>query len=91
METERIGASGSYDLIFNTVPAQILDADALAHCASDAIVIELASAPYGVDFDAAKRLNIPVIPAPGLPGKTAPRTAGAIIRSVILHYMRMRR
>ena len=91
VETERIGASGSYDLIFNTVPAQILDADALAHCASDAIVIELASAPYGVDFDAAKRLNIPVIPAPGLPGKTAPRTAGAIIRSVILHYMRMRR
>ena len=91
VETTRIAASGAYDFIFNTVPAPVLDADSLAHCATEAMVFELASAPYGTDFDAAKRLNIPVIPAPGLPGKTAPRTAGAIIRSVVLHYMQLRR
>lgn len=91
VETARIKESGTYDIIFNTIPAPVLDHDTLIHCAPDALIIELASAPYGVDFNEAKRLNIPVIPAPGLPGKTAPRTAGAIIRTVILHYMRMLR
>jgi dipicolinate synthase subunit A len=60
-------------------------------CAPEAIYIELASAPYGIDFPAAKNLGVTVISAPGLPGKAAPRSAGEIMRQVILRYMRMLR
>ncbi len=91
IETEHIRESGSYDIIFNTVPSPVLDSDTLRLCAPEALVLELASRPYGVDFDAAKRLNIPVILASGLPGKTAPRAAGEIIRRVIRRYMQMLR
>lgn len=91
VETSRIKESGAYQFVFNTVPAQLFDAPTLECCVSDGIYLELASAPYGADFAAAKRLGIPVITAPGLPGKVAPRTAGEIMRQVILRYMRMLR
>lgn len=91
VDTAHIGTSGEYDLIFNTIPAVVFDSHTLERCAREAVYIELASKPFGADFEAAKRLNIPVIEAGGLPGKTAPRTAGEIIRRVILRYMRLLR
>jgi dipicolinate synthase subunit A len=91
VETDRIRDSGTYQFIFNTVPAAVFDAATLELCAPEAIYIELASAPYGIDFPAAKNLGVTVISAPGLPGKAAPRSAGEIMRQVILRYMRMLR
>ena len=75
---------GEYDLIFNTVPAPVFDSEVLSHVKKDAVIIDLASKPGGVDFDCARALGINVIHALALPGKTSPKTAGKIIESSIL-------
>lgn len=72
-----------FDIIFNTIPSTIFNARTLAKTAANAVLIDLASAPYGVDYNAAKRLGINAIKAPSLPGKVAPKTAGEIIKNTI--------
>ena len=47
------------------------------------IIIELASAPGGVDRECAAHYGIKVIHAPSLPGKYAPKTAAEIIARAI--------
>ena len=75
--------SGSYDFIFNTVPALVLSREALASCAAGAVIIDLASAPGGVDRNAAAMMSVPVYHALSLPGKTAPEKAGIIIKNAV--------
>lgn len=72
-----------FDIIFNTVPKIVFDARTLAKTAKGSILIDLASAPYGVDYDSAKRLGINAVKALSLPGKVAPKTAGEIIKNTI--------
>ncbi len=74
---------GEVDIIINTVPALIMNESLLRKVASGALIIDLASPPYGIDFEAARKLNIKAILAPGLPGKVAPKTAGFILSSTI--------
>lgn len=80
--------TGQYDLIFNTVPAPLLTARVLAVIASHALVIDLASAPGGVDFEGAKRLSVRTIHALSLPGKVAPKTSGIIIKNAVYNIIR---
>ncbi len=68
-----------FDIIINTVPQKIIGTKDLEKMNSDCKIIELASAPYGVDFDEARKYGIDVIKAFGLPGKYTPKTAGEII------------
>ena len=67
------------DLIVNTVPHLILDAEKLSHVLPRTPIIDLASKPGGVDFTEAQRRDITAIIALGLPGKCAPITAGEIL------------
>lgn len=76
-----------YDVIFNTVPHQILDKKHLAQINNNCIVIDLASKPGGVDFDAATRLGTRVIWALSLPGKVAPVTAALAIKEAIYNLL----
>ena len=78
---------GSYDIIFNTIPAMVLESGLLKKVKSDSLIIDLASKPGGVDFDAAKEAGVKVIWALSLPGKTAPITAGKIIKDTILNIL----
>ncbi|MBM7854455.1 dipicolinate synthase subunit A [Desulfohalotomaculum tongense] len=71
------------DIIFNTVPALVLTSGVLSRASSEVVIIDLASPPGGTDFDAAERLGIKALLAPGLPGKVAPKTAGQILAQVI--------
>lgn len=73
-----------FDIIINTVPAKIIGTETLSKIRKDCKIIELASAPYGVDFDEARKFGIDVIKAFGLPGKYTPKTAGEIIGKRIL-------
>ncbi|HEY8392913.1 MAG TPA: dipicolinate synthase subunit DpsA [Capillibacterium sp.] len=73
------GAIGQAEVVFNTIPALVLPGDLLEKMAPGTLVIDLASAPGGVDFEAAKRYGIKAILALGLPGKVAPLTAGRIL------------
>lgn len=70
---------GEADVIFNTVPAQVLTAPVLAATSPGVLIIDLASAPGGTDFAAATALKRRAMLVPGLPGKVAPRTAGLIL------------
>ena len=66
-----------YDAVFNTVPAPIFSDAQLAALNPDCFFFELASSPGGIAPDAPKPQHY--IPAPGLPGKTAPKTAARLI------------
>ncbi|WP_310829055.1 dipicolinate synthase subunit DpsA [Paenibacillus pedocola] len=72
------------DLIFNTIPSMILTAEVLSRIPKHCIIIDLASAPGGCDFRYAEQHGIKAIPALGLPGIVAPRTAGMIIGSALV-------
>ena len=58
-----------FDVILNTIPAQVLTREVLDKTKTDVLVIALASKPGGVDFEAARELNIKTIWALSLPGK----------------------
>ena len=81
---------GTFDLIFNTVPSLLLDASRLAETKESCLLMELASAPGGIDPGAAERLGRRLIQAPGLPGVTAPRAAAGAIRESIRHILEER-
>ncbi len=71
------------DIIFNTVPSLVLDRKLLERANPAVYICDIASAPGGVDFAAAKELGLKAHLAPALPGKVAPRTAGLILAKVI--------
>ena len=71
------------DVVINTVPARVLGDPELLTLKPGAFVLDLASAPYGADPENAKKLGINYTTAPGLPGKTAPETAGKLIAETI--------
>lgn len=72
------------DIIFNTVPELLFSKEILEHLRKDCLLIELASVPGGTDMKAAADIGIKTIRAAGLPGKTAPVTAGHIIADTII-------
>ena len=72
-----------YRLIINTVPDRLLGEEQLMLLDPDALIIDLASAPGGVDFGAAEELGIRAILALSLPGKTAPVTAASVIAGTL--------
>lgn len=78
---------GGFHLIVNTIPAQVLDRRRLAWVDPEAFLLDLASAPGGVDRQAAGDLGLRVLQAPGLPGRTAPVTAAAAIRDSVYHIL----
>ncbi len=88
VEIDKVDSSLSdYDLIINTVPAKILDKEKLSKIDKNALVIDLASKPGGVDFDNARQLGLKTIWALSLPGKVAPVTSGQIIADTILNIL----
>lgn len=78
---------GNFDLIINTVPTVILTKDILEKVKTDALIIDLASKPGGVDMESASRYGKKVIWALSLPGTVAPVTAGVIIKDTILNIL----
>lgn len=76
------------DLIINTIPSPVLGAKELELVPPDCLLLELASAPGGVDASAAAKLGKTLIQAPGLPGKVAPVTAARAIKTTIYHMLR---
>jgi dipicolinate synthase subunit A len=80
---EFMESASDFDLIFNTIPAKVITAEIISCLRKETVIIDLASAPGGTDFSSAEENGIKAILALGLPGKTAPKTAGRIIGQVI--------
>ena len=77
-----------FSAIINTVPARIIDRNIISELKKDCVIIEIASAPFGTDFDCAAEFGINAIKAGSLPGRTSPETAGEIICDTVLSYYR---
>jgi dipicolinate synthase subunit A len=77
------GYLDKFDTIFNTVPSLLLDEPRLKKIKQDCVIIDLASNPGGVDFNAAKNIGRNVIWALSLPGKYASASAGKILAKTI--------
>ncbi|MGE5577691.1 MAG: dipicolinate synthase subunit DpsA [Syntrophothermus sp.] len=76
---ELAGVVGQAEIIFNTVPALLLTREILKQARPDLLIVDIASAPGGVDFTAAREMGIKAVLALGLPGQVAPKTAGQIL------------
>ena len=74
--------------IFNTVPHWLFSQEILCEMSPETLIVDLASAPGGVDVNAAATHGIRVIWALSLPGKYAPVTAGEIIAQSMLSHLR---
>ena len=77
------GALDRFDVIIGTIPAPVLTEPLLALVRKDALLLELASAPGGIDAAAAHERGLRYIRAPGLPAKYAPERAAVILRDAV--------
>ena len=76
--------SDGLDFVINTVPALVIDEKVICRLKKDCFIIDIESAPYGTDFEAAEKYGITAKKAPSLPGRISPRSAGEAIAKTIL-------
>ena len=77
-----------YDIILNTVPHLVLSKERLQYVKKDALLIDLASNPGGIDKKEAKELNLKLVWALALPGKVAPVTTAEFIKDTIYNIIK---
>jgi dipicolinate synthase subunit A len=73
----------SCDYIFNTIPSLILTPDCLNYVNKRACIIDIASAPGGLDYEYADKLHLNAKLCLGLPGKVAPKASADILVATI--------
>lgn len=81
------GHLGAFDIVVNTVPALVLTSDLLSELKPPVLLLDLASGPGGVDFEAAEKLDLKALHALSLPGKWAPDTAAAAIKGAVYNIL----
>ncbi len=72
-----------YNIVINTVPSLVLSEAELENCKPDCKILDLASAPYGTDFNFCDKKHITYNIAPSIPGKYYPKEAAAAIYETI--------
>ena len=91
VQTEKLGEGEEpYDVVFNTIPALVFPKRVLSRLKPGCLVIDLASAPGGIDAGAAAALGRRLLSLPSLPGAVAPRTAARAIYGSIRHILEER-
>lgn len=84
VELEALTQKNAYSIIFNTVPHIIFTKKELYALERNALIIDLASFPGGVDKHVAKSLGVNVITAGGLPSRFSAQCAGEFIGQTVL-------
>lgn len=74
----------NYRTVINTVPAKVIDKEVIDCMRDDTFLIDISSKDGGCDFEYLSEKVINHIHALGLPGKSAPETAGNIISDIIV-------
>lgn len=74
----------NFEFIFNTIPSLILDKNYLTLVRPDVVIIDIASAPGGIDYAYADERELSAKLCLGLPGKTAPKISADILEDEIL-------
>ena len=75
------------DVIINTVPELVIGKEQFRFIRDDVLIIDVASAPGGVDYIYASSNNYNVIHALGIPGKIAPVSSAKYVKEVIEKYI----
>lgn len=71
------------DMIVNTAPTLVITEEHIKYFKKDVYILDVASAPYGIDMNALKGCGIPYKIYSGIPSKVAPKTAGKILTKKI--------
>lgn len=74
-----------FDIIINTIPFVVLNKEMLQEVKKDALIIDLASNPGGVDRNAVKELGIKFNWALSLPGKVSPITSAEFMKETLIN------
>lgn len=80
---EQLVNKNDYDIVFNTIPHMIFTAKELKALKSEAVIIDLASFPGGVDTLMASSLGLRLVDGKGIPKRYAVKTAGYLIGEAI--------
>lgn len=73
-------------LIFTTPPSRVLGEDELAAIDADALLMELASPPYGFNLEKALAMGVNACREPGLPGRACPLSAARALHHALLRW-----
>ncbi len=84
VDTHSLDSISGYDIVFNTADAPVITEEILKNSGCDTLIIDLASYPGGVDFNAAEKLGFTAFTASALPGQFSPMTAGEIIADTLV-------
>ncbi len=80
--------AGKFDFVFNTVPAPVMGQEILEKIKPSAVIVDIASAPGGVDYEAAEKRGLCAVLCPGLPGKYAPASSAEAMKKVIERFLK---
>lgn len=69
----------TYHYIFNTIPSLVLDQECLKLVDRDVVIIDIASAPGGIDYEYALNHGVNAKLCLGIPGKVSPRASADIL------------
>lgn len=83
MSFDSAGAINSFLFVFNTVPARVVERPFLEKLGKDVVVIDIASAPGGVDLEACSELGLNAGICPNLPARYAPKTSAKILAMAV--------
>ena len=75
--------------IFSTPPANVLDEDMLSSIDKNALLMDLASPPYGFDLEKAQAMGIDACLEPGLPDRYCPVSAARALYHAIRRWERV--
>ncbi len=81
----------SFDYIFNSIPALVLDSCLLSKLSKEAVIIDIASAPGGLDYQKAKELGLNANLCLGIPGKVSPKASAQILADTVFDYLSNRK
>lgn len=76
--------ASAFDVLINTVPSPLFGEKELAGTKETVCIVDVASAPFGVDFDCANALGRTALKAQSLPGKYTPQAAAEVIGEKLL-------
>ena len=78
------GRLARWRLIISTPPAPVLTGDMLSEIDKSALLIDLASPPYGFSLETAQALGLRASRENGLPGRYCPESAGCLLLDAAL-------
>lgn len=73
---------GDFDVVVNTIPANIFNSNQMRQCKEGSFFCDLASGNF-IDLDCLRSHGIIAMNAPALPGKVSPKSAGGYILNCI--------